>query len=206
MRHEYEARGLDIADVADDPVEQFQRWLTEALDAGLVEPNAMVLSTVDATGAPSSRHVLLKGLSAGGFEFYTNYESGKGRDIVGNDAVALAFPWLGLHRQVCIAGQAAPLTDAESDAYFALRPRAAQLGAWASSQSSQIDSREVLDDRMAEMTERFPELVPRPPHWGGYRVTPRIIEFWQGRPSRLHDRIRFVRTEDDSWSRSRLAP
>lgn len=206
MRQEYEARGLDIADVADDPVEQFQRWLTEALDAGLVEPNAMVLSTVDATGAPSSRHVLLKGLSAGGLEFYTNYESGKGRDIVGNDAVALAFPWLGLHRQVCIAGQAAPLTDAESDAYFTLRPRAAQLGAWASSQSSQIDSREVLDDRMAEMTERFPELVPRPSHWGGYRVTPRTIEFWQGRPSRLHDRIRFVRTEDDSWSRSRLAP
>ena len=206
MRHEYEAVGLSESDCPDAPMELFETWLGVAADAGLTEPNVMALATVDPSGHPSVRHVLLKGVTGGGFEFFTNYSSRKGNEIAAEPRVALVFPWVDLHRQVTVRGRAERLTDAESDAYFALRPRGAQLGAWVSEQSTVIAGREILAEREEEMKKRFPGDIPRPPHWGGYRVIPAEIEFWQGRPSRLHDRIVYRRGDDNSWSRFRLAP
>ncbi len=205
MRHEYETTGLRERDVSPDPISQFERWLQEATAAQIDEPNAMVLSTVDTAGVPFGRHVLLKGISDGGLEFYTNYSSSKGEHISNNRNVALTFPWLALHRQVCITGTAAMLSAAESDEYFALRPRGSQIGAWASEQSSVIEDREALEASEAAMSVRFPSAVPRPPHWGGYRVMPTTVEFWQGRPSRLHDRIRYSR-DTSGWTIDRLSP
>ena len=205
-RREYESAGLDFGDLHPDPVEQFLRWFREADEAGLEEPTAMLLSTVSTDGRPSARYVLLRGVDERGFHFYTNYESDKARDLAANPAAALTFGWLSLHRQVRVSGTTERLAPADSDAYFATRPRGARVGAWASPQSQPIESREQLERRVADIEARFPgDDVPRPEHWGGYAVRPRAIEFWQGRPSRLHDRLRYS-AGDGGWVIERLAP
>lgn len=213
-RREYEDRGLDAIDLGPDPIAAFAAWLDAAAVAGLHEPNAMVVSSIGAPG-PSSRMVLLKGLDARGFAFYTNYESRKAGELDADRRCALLFPWHPLERQVRVEGVAEHTTDEESDAYFASRPRPAQIGAWSSPQSQVVGSRGDLEARYAAEERRFADLaeVPRPPHWGGFRVRPSRVEFWQGRPGRLHDRIRFDRADNvatgaghDSWAVSRLAP
>jgi pyridoxamine 5'-phosphate oxidase len=205
-RREYEAPGLELSDLAGDPIEQFRRWFEDAREAAVIEPEAMVLATADAQGRPSARYVLMRGLDERGFAFFTNYESAKARDLAVNPEVALTFGWLEIHRQVRIAGTAEPLPAAESDAYFNSRPRGARIGAVASPQSSVLAGRDELERLVAEAEERFPgEQVPRPESWGGYLVRPRAVEFWQGRPNRLHDRLRYSR-EDDGWVVERLAP
>lgn len=207
MRREYLADGMDVADLPADPIEAFLAWLDEVDGAGLPEPNAMVVSTVGADGAPSSRMTLLKDVDSDGFVFFTNYGSRKASELEANPAVSLLFPWHGLRRQVIVAGRAQRVGPEESAAYFASRPRGSQLGAWASRQSSVLASRAELDARYEELTHRWPEDVdvPAPEFWGGYRVVPHAIEFWQGRTSRLHDRLRFTRTTD-GWDVDRLAP
>ncbi|MEI7772155.1 MAG: pyridoxamine 5'-phosphate oxidase [Chloroflexales bacterium] len=206
LRKEYTQRGLDEADVAADPIAQFRRWFAEAAAAGLIEPNAMTLATVGSDGRPSARTVLLKSFGADGFTFFTNYESQKGLALAANPATALVFYWPELERQVRVEGVAERLSAAESDAYYASRPAGSRVGAWASPQSRAIAGRGELESRMAEAAARFPgEDVPRPPHWGGYLVRHTAIEFWQGRPSRLHDRIRY-RQAESAWVIERLAP
>jgi pyridoxamine 5'-phosphate oxidase len=206
MRHEYESQGLDETHVAIEPIEQFGLWFAAAVEAGVNEPNAMVLATVDTDGRPAARHLLLKGITEGGFEFYTNYGSAKASHLAANPSAALCFGWLDLHRQVCVSGSVAQLTAAESDAYFALRPREAQIGAWASAQSSVLVDRSELEQRIEAASEQFGEgPVPRPESWGGYRLIPDRVEFWQGRPSRLHDRLVYQRLPS-GWSISRLSP
>ena len=208
LRKDYCLAGLLEKDLEKDPFRQFEKWFQEAEAAKLVEPNAMVLSTVGADGRPVSRTLLLKGLDGRGFVFYTNYESRKGRELVGNARVALLFSWLGLERQVGVEGVAARISREESEAYFHSRPRASQLGAWVSPQSSVIASRAVLDDSMKAMEHKYAGLeVPVPQNWGGYRVAPDAVEFWQGRRSRLHDRLRFRReTKTADWVVERLSP
>ena len=208
LRREYEAAGFDVGDADRDPLVQFGRWMADALEAALPEANAMVLSTVDADGRPWSRNVLLKDLSDGGFTFYTNYRSHKARQLQLRPTAALTFTWLGLHRQVNLTGSVETVSAEESDRYFALRPRGAQLGAWASVQSEVLADRDELEGRLAEVEARFGDgPVPRPPHWGGYRVRPDELEFWQGRPNRLHDRVRYVPAADGvGWDRVRLSP
>jgi pyridoxamine 5'-phosphate oxidase len=193
-------------DLLDDPIEQFRRWLGDAESAGIPLPNAMAVATADAEGRPSVRHVLLRGVDERGFTFFTNYDSRKGRQLAENPHAGLVFLWKLLDRQVNATGTAERVDPAESDAYFATRPREARLGAWASAQSSVLDSREELERRVAEADERFAGVeVPRPPNWGGFLVRPDTVEFWQGRRSRLHDRFRYAR-EDGRWRIDRLSP
>jgi pyridoxamine 5'-phosphate oxidase len=208
LRRDYTHASLTEADVDPDPLRQFRRWLDEAVAAELPEPTAMTLATVASDGAPAARIVLLKGVDSSGFLFFTNYTSRKGAELAARPAAALLFYWIELERQVRVEGSVAKLTAQESDAYFATRPHLARLGAWASPQSRVIPDRGWLDDALAAARERFAaegEHVPRPPHWGGYRVTPAVIEFWQGRASRLHDRLRYQR-DGELWRLERLAP
>ena len=204
LRRDYVAAGLDLPDLAPTWQQELGRWLGEVRD--LEEPNAMVLSTASAQGRPSSRTVLLKGYDDRGLVFFTNRLSRKGRELTANPRASAVLPWHDLQRQVIAVGPVEEVAEAESDAYFAVRPREAQLGAWASDQSAVIASREVLDERLAQARERFADgEVPRPPYWGGYRLVPETVEFWQGRGGRLHDRLRFRRTAD-GWVVERLAP
>lgn len=207
LRQEYSLDGLTEADLEAEPLDMLRRWVDEAVAAEVDEPNAMVLSTVDATGRPSSRTVLLKGLDEG-LLFYTNYSSRKGEELAGQPRCALLFLWLPMQRQVRVEGVASRLTEQESFAYFTSRPRTSQLGAWSSPQSRVVDGRERLDERYAEMAARFGEgEIPLPPFWGGYRVVPDRVEFWQGRKGRMHDRLRYRHAPmTDGWVVERLAP
>lgn len=204
---DYGTIGLTEAEVNSDPLAQFAAWLKEAEAAEIFEPNAMVLGTVDPDGQPSSRTVLLKGLDDTGFEFVSNYDSHKGTSIAANPRVSLLFPWYTLKRQVIVFGTAVPTAPAISDAYFLRRPHGARLAALASEQSRTVENRDVLDERMAALEEQYPEGtdVPRPENWGGFRVQPHTIEFWQGRSKRFHDRLRFTLL-DGSWQLDRLQP
>jgi pyridoxamine 5'-phosphate oxidase len=209
MRRQYRAEGLAEADLAATPVEQFARWFKQAAtEAHLFEPNAMVVSTADAEGRPSSRTVLLKQFDEQGFVFYTNYDSRKGRDLARNPYASLLFPWHPMARQVIVTGLARRTGRDETAAYFRTRPHGSQLGAWASAQSSVIENREQVDTAFAELAARYPEgeQVPVPPHWGGFRVAPERVEFWQGREDRLHDRLCYVAEPDGSWRVERLSP
>lgn len=205
-RVQYETAGLDVVDVAADPVEQWHRWYDEAASAGVTEPNAMVLATVDRGGAPDARFVLARGFDERGVVFYTNLQSAKSAQLVETPLASAVFSWLDLHRQVRLRGPVTRASDEEADAYFANRPRGSQIGAWASPQSEPIADRDALDARIESVEARFQgEAVPRPPFWGGWRIGLAEIEFWQGRPNRLHDRVRYTR-HDDTWTTTRLAP
>ncbi|HVK12119.1 MAG TPA: pyridoxamine 5'-phosphate oxidase [Gemmataceae bacterium] len=206
LRTDYALRGLTEADAGDDPFRLFDRWFADALAAGVPEPNAMTLATCTPEGVPSARVVLLKIADDRGFAFFTNYDSRKGAELANNPRAALVFLWPALERQVRVEGRVERTTEAESDEYFVSRPLNSRLGAWASAQSSIIPDRAALERQHEELVARYPDgNIPRPPHWGGYRVVPSVFEFWQGRPSRLHDRIRF-RKADAGWSRDRLSP
>ncbi|PIQ26915.1 pyridoxamine 5'-phosphate oxidase [bacterium (Candidatus Blackallbacteria) CG17_big_fil_post_rev_8_21_14_2_50_48_46] len=207
LRKEYRQETLTEADLKANPFEQFHYWLAQSIQAGLTEPNAMILSTASLQGIPSSRTVLLKELDTEGFVFFTNYASRKGQEIAENAQVSLLFYWPELERQVRIQGQAEKLTTEESDTYFASRPRGSQLGAWASKQSEVISGRETLEDRLKSLETQFADSsIPRPEFWGGYRVKPSEIEFWQGRPNRLHDRLSFRKSAALAWQVFRLSP
>ncbi|MEU0848124.1 pyridoxamine 5'-phosphate oxidase [Streptomyces flaveolus] len=209
MRKQYRADGLAESELAATPLEQFARWFKQAAtEGGLFEPNAMVVSTADAEGRPSSRTVLLKHFDEQGFVFYTNYDSRKARELGENPHVSLLFPWHPMARQVIVTGVARRTGRDETAAYFRTRPHGSQLGAWASVQSAVVPGRDALDTAYAELAARYPEgeRVPVPPHWGGFRVAPRAVEFWQGRENRLHDRLRYVAEADGSWRVERLAP
>jgi pyridoxamine 5'-phosphate oxidase len=206
LRREYTHASLSESEVADSPLVQFETWFAQALKSEVPEPNAMCLSTVAADGQPSSRIVLLKDFDQRGFTWYTNFESRKGDELLANPRAALLFFWQPLERQIRIEGRVQKVSDAEADAYFGIRPLKSRLGALASQQSRPIASREALEQRFLEIEEKFGESPQRPAHWGGYRLTPEYVEYWQGRPSRLHDRIAYSLQSDGSWRRERLQP
>ncbi len=208
LREDYNLLELHRSELDADPVIQFKNWFKMAVEAGVIEPNGMVLSTVSREGRPSARVVLLKGVNGNSFEFYTNYSSRKGAEIENNNHVALTFWWDLLHRQVRIEGVAGKVGPERSTAYFQSRPKNSQIGAWVSPQSNVLQSRAELDNRLAELTKKYEQedQLPRPDNWGGFEVIPDRIEFWQGRPNRLHDRFVYNRQKDDTWSIDRLAP
>jgi pyridoxamine 5'-phosphate oxidase len=206
LRTDYSLKTLDERQVDRDPLKQFGVWMVEAIHAQVPEPTAMNLSTVDAGGRPSGRIVLLKGVDPRGFVFFTNYESRKGRDLAARPVAALTFMWKELERQVRIEGTVEKVSAAESDAYYETRPLGSRIGAWASPQSQAIENRAWLEERWAALSKEYGAEPARPEHWGGYRVMPERIEFWQGRLSRLHDRILFTREEAGGWTTARLAP
>jgi pyridoxamine 5'-phosphate oxidase len=207
MRRSYERAGVDVEDLGPDPVAAFGRWFADAAAAGVVEPNAMVLATAGAGGVPSARTVLLKGYDGRGLRFFTNLGSAKAAELAANPRAALVFPWHPVARQVRVAGAVVAVDRGEVEEYFASRPRDSQLGAWASAQSTVVPSRAALDAALADVAARFPAEVPAPPGWGGYRVVPDSWEFWAGRVGRLHDRLRYRRTDPSGgWTVERLAP
>ena len=205
LRRDYAQESLTERDVDPDPIRQFEKWFEQALRAGMVEPNAMTVATSTRDGHPSARMILLKGFDANGFVFFTDYRSRKGAELDANPHVSLCFWWDALQRQVRVTGTAARVSSDESAVYFRTRPHGSRIGAWASQQSAPLESRETLEREVERLRRAHSEDVPLPPHWGGYRVTPESIEFWQGRPSRLHDRIVYTR-ESDSWRIGRLSP
>lgn len=208
LREDYSSHSLDIASVNSNPFLQFETWFKEAMEAQVLEPNAMILCTTDAKGQPSSRTMLLKGVEEHAFVFYTNYNSRKSQQIEQNPKVALLFLWLELHRQIRIEGRIEKINPERSTQYFQSRPRGSQIGAWASPQSEPINSRTILENKVKELeaTYQDSEVLPRPDHWGGFQVIPHLFEFWQGRPSRLHDRVQYELVTEKKWAISRLAP
>ena len=206
MREHYGLMGLDESDLAATPMVQFHEWFRSWASTEPYDANLATLATVGHDGWPSSRAVLVKGAEERGFVFFTNRTSAKGHDINASPRAALTFVWREIERQIRVVGSVELLPDAESDAYFASRPRGARIGAWASAQSSVVTSRAELDDRYAEIERRYPDDIPRPPHWGGYLIRPRSVEFWQGRPNRLHDRLEYRLSGDGGWTIIRLAP
>ena len=207
LRKNYSLGSLDVANINRNPFRQFDAWFQQAVDAQLPEPNTMTLATVDSRGRPSARIVLIKGVDERGFVFFTNYESRKGRELAANPYASLLFYWIELERQVRVEGRIVKTSPEESDTYYASRPLGSRIGAWASNQSQVIESRSQLETREREISLQYGDQVPRPPHWGGYRLVPEAIEFWQGRPSRLHDRLLYTRSsENGDWQISRLSP
>lgn len=206
LRKEYSRERFEESDALGNPFDQFARWFDEALKAELPEPNAMTLATATPDGKPSARIVLLKGFDGNGFTFFTNYESAKGKLLAANHHTALLFFWVELERQVRIEGAVAKVSAQESDEYYATRPIGSRLGAWASAQSSELKSRAELEAQVEAFTKRFGNDPPRPPHWGGYRLTPTLFEFWQGRESRLHDRLQYTKQDASGWIIRRLSP
>ena len=209
LRRDYSAESLDIDEVEKHPIAQFRAWFAEALSAELPEPNAMILATINANHSPAARVVLLKGFDENGFTFYTNYNSRKGQELEQHPEAALVFNWLELQRQVRIEGAVERLSAEESTAYFQSRPKGSQIGAWASPQSEVIPDRSILQENVDALRDKYADhdMLPRPDHWGGYLVRPRMVEFWQGRPSRLHDRIRYQwSSSHQAWHIDRLAP
>jgi pyridoxamine 5'-phosphate oxidase len=205
LRESYDREPLRRDQLSDDPVTEFQQWMQDAIEAGVYDPNACSLATVDKLGRPSSRAVLLKGLEGGKFVFYSNYNSRKAGHLSGNPHVSMHFPWFSMQRQVTILGEVTKVEDSLAEEYFLSRPYLSRIGAWASLQSQPLDSRESLEKSFLQAQEKYGENPPRPPHWGGYYLHPRSLEFWQGGPNRLHDRFLYQQT-DEQWKITRLNP